>query len=89
MSKHKQKTNKQFVYTTCSELGIFMYSTGNSMNNILSYFGSVDARIPMCFRKRFTCTNLKFLLMLWEEVRHFRQRQRCFMKKKNAFRTGF
>ena len=36
---------KQFRYTTCSELVDFMYWTGKSMNNILSYFGIVDARI--------------------------------------------
>ena len=33
------------MYTTCSELGIFMYWTRNSMNNLLSYYGLVDARI--------------------------------------------
>ena len=33
------------MYTTCSELGIFMYSTGNSMNNLLSYCGLLNARI--------------------------------------------
>ena len=27
------------------ELGIFMYSTGNSMNNLSSYCGLVNARI--------------------------------------------
>ena len=37
--------SEQFMYTTCSELGIFMYWTGNSMNNLLSYCGLVDARI--------------------------------------------
>ena len=36
---------KQFMYTTCSELVVFMYSTGKSMNNLLSYCGLVDARI--------------------------------------------
>ena len=40
---------KQFVYTTlfstCSELAIFMYWTRNSMNNLLSYCRLVDARI--------------------------------------------
>ena len=39
------QNKKQFVYTTCSELGIFMYWTCTSMNNILSYYGLVDARI--------------------------------------------
>ena len=37
--------SEQFMYTTCSELGIFMYWTGDSMNNILSYFGLVEVRI--------------------------------------------
>ena len=31
--------------TTCSELAIFMYCTGNSMNNLSSYCGLVDPRI--------------------------------------------
>ena len=39
------QNKKQFVYTTCSELGIVMYSTGNSMSNHLSYYGLADARI--------------------------------------------
>ena len=33
------------MYTTCSELVAFMYRTGKSMNNLLSYCGLVDARI--------------------------------------------
>ena len=37
--------SEQFMYTTCSELVVFMYWTGKSMNNILSYCGLVDARI--------------------------------------------
>ena len=37
--------SEQFIYTTCSELGIFMHWTCNSMNNILSYCGLVDAKI--------------------------------------------
>ena len=44
-SECQNKNKKQFVYTTCSELGIFMYWTGNSMNNLLSYCGLVDAKI--------------------------------------------
>ena len=35
----------QFMYTTCSELVVFMYWTDKSMNNTLSYCGLVDARI--------------------------------------------
>ena len=31
--------------TTCSELGIFMHWTCNSMHNLLSYCGLVNARI--------------------------------------------
>ena len=30
---------------TCSELGIFMYWTGDSMNNLLSHCGLVEVRI--------------------------------------------
>ena len=37
--------SEQFIYTTCSELVIFMYGSGNSMNNLSSYCGLVDARI--------------------------------------------
>ena len=33
------------MFSPCSELGIFMYWTCNSMNNHLSYCGLVDARI--------------------------------------------
>ena len=39
------KTKKQFVYTTYSELVVFMYRTGKSMNILLSYCGLVDPRI--------------------------------------------
>ena len=33
------------MYTTCSELVVFMFKTGKSMNNQLSYCGLVDPRI--------------------------------------------
>ena len=33
------------MFSSCSELVVFMYWTGNSMNNISSYCGLVDARI--------------------------------------------
>ena len=33
------------MYTTCSELGIFMHWTCNSKDNLLSYYGLVDARM--------------------------------------------
>ena len=52
-SECQNKTKKQFVYTTCSEcseLEIFMYWTGNSIDNLLSYCGLVDARIS-AFKK--------------------------------------
>ena len=39
------QNKKQFVYTTCSELVVFMYWTGKSMNNLLSYCWLVDPRI--------------------------------------------
>ena len=41
----KQKKTKHFVYTTCSAIGIFMYWTGDSMNNLLWYCGLLDARM--------------------------------------------
>ena len=41
MSKQTQKTN----LCTCSELVVFMYWTGKSMNNLLSYCGLIDAKI--------------------------------------------
>ena len=44
-SECQNKNKKQFLYTTCSELVVFMYSTGKSMNNLLLYCGLVDARI--------------------------------------------
>ena len=33
------------MYTTCTELVVFMYGTGKSMNNLLSYFELVDQRM--------------------------------------------
>ena len=44
-SECQNKNKTQFVYTTCFELGIFMYRTGKSMNNILSHCGFIDAKI--------------------------------------------
>ena len=45
------------------ELGIFMYWTCNSMNNRLSYFGLVDAKVrasdQICFWQRFKCKDNK------------------------------
>ena len=41
----QNKNKKQFVYTTCSELGIFMSWTSDSINNLLSYCGLVDEKI--------------------------------------------
>ena len=38
----------QYMKTTsskCSELAVFLYWTGKSINNLLSYCGLVDARI--------------------------------------------
>ena len=37
--------SEQFMFTTCSELAIFMYWACNSMKNILSYSGLVDTRL--------------------------------------------
>ena len=35
------------MYATCSELVVFTYRTGKSMNNLLSYCGLADARISV------------------------------------------
>ena len=46
MSKQKQKTIcVHNMFLTCSELGIFMYWTRNSMNNLSSYCGLVEAKM--------------------------------------------
>ena len=46
MSKQKEKTIfVQNMFSPCSELVVFMYWTGKSMNNLLSYCGLVDVRI--------------------------------------------
>ena len=44
-NKKKQTIYPEFMYTTYSELVVFMYRTGKSMNNHLSYCGLVDVRI--------------------------------------------
>ena len=44
-SECQNKTKNQFVYTTCSELVVFMYWTGKLMNNRLTYCGLVDTKI--------------------------------------------
>ena len=36
------------MFSPCSELVVFMYWTGKSMNNLLSYCGLVDPRISAC-----------------------------------------
>ena len=46
MSKQKQKTIcVHNMFSPCSELVVFMYWTGKSINNLLSYWGLVDQRI--------------------------------------------
>ena len=53
--------SEQFMYTTCSELVVFMYWTGKSMNNLLSYCGLVDARISASEKDLPVSTFLSFL----------------------------
>ena len=52
MSKQK---NKQFVYTKCSELVVFLYWTCNSMNNLVILL--VSWWKNKSFWQRFTCTS--------------------------------
>ena len=44
-NKNKKTICVHNMFSWCSELVVFMYWTGNSMNNLLSYCGLVDARI--------------------------------------------
>ena len=54
--------SEQFMYTTSSELAIFMYWTCNSMNNLLLYCGLVDARITASEK------DLPVLLKFWKKI---------------------
>ena len=51
----KATSSEQFMYTACSELVVFMYWTGKSMSNLLSYCGLVDARISASEKDLHTC----------------------------------
>ena len=44
-NKNKKTIFVQNMFSPCSELVVFMYWTGKSMNNLLSYYGLVDVRI--------------------------------------------
>ena len=46
------------MYTTCSELAIFMYWTCNSINNLFSYCGLFIWCKIKCFWKRFSCKKI-------------------------------
>ena len=48
------QNKNQFVYKICSDLVAFVYWTGKSTNNLLSYCGLIDQRISAS--DRFTCT---------------------------------
>ena len=49
------------MFSPCSELGIFSYWTCNSMNNMSSYCGLVDAKIRASDKDLLTCT----VSLLW------------------------
>ena len=49
------------MFCPCSELGIFMYQTCNSMNNLSSYCGNSWCK-NKSFWQRFTCNELLLLL---------------------------
>ena len=57
---------KQFMYTTCSELVVFMYWTGKSMSNLLSYCGLVVAKISASEKDLPVFARVRFLTI----VRH-------------------
>ena len=44
-SECQKKNSVHNIFSPCSELGIFMYWTCNSMNNLSSYCGLADAKI--------------------------------------------
>ena len=63
-SEHVVHTNwflfwhsEQFIYTTCSELVVFVYWTGKSMNNLLTYCGLIDTRIRASDKDLPVCQN--------------------------------
>ena len=63
MSKQKQKTIcVHKIFSWCSELVVFMYWTGNSMDNLLSY-GLVDARLSASEKDLPVLT--KDLMIIW------------------------
>ena len=44
-SEVQNTIKRQFVYTTCFELVVFIYWTHNSLNNLSSYCWLVEAKI--------------------------------------------
>ena len=79
----QNKNKKQFMYTTCSELVLFMYWTGKSMNNLLSYWGVVDARISA------SETDLSVPKLFWPTVRKKNSSDREKLLKFKAFSLEF
>ena len=65
----------QFVYTTCSEFVVFMYWTGKSMNNTLSYCRLVDARISASDKDLpvviATYTHYIIVQIFWEDHKNY------------------
>ena len=59
---HKLFWIKKNVYITCSELGIFMYWTADSMNNLLSHCGLVEVRISASEKDLCTCKTIKIYI---------------------------
>ena len=56
---------KQFVHTSSSELVVFMYWTGKSMNNLLSNCGLLDPRISAS-DKDLPMLNNPYYVVKWE-----------------------
>ena len=70
------------MYSPCSELVVFMYWTGKSMNNLLSYCGLVDAKIRAS--DRFICKQSLFFPKFWSSriLKNFQSQQlKCEIKK--------
>ena len=64
--------SEQFVYTTCSEHVVFLYWTGNSMNNLLSYCGLDDARIS-AYDKDLPVSNLNSHIFVGSALLHLKK----------------
>ena len=53
------------MFSTCSQLGIFLYWTCNSTNNLLSYFGLIEVRMRASDKKQPVQVWLSDFIDIW------------------------